>query len=77
MPTSSAPFWSALPSTLNVCLNKLYGFHPRVSSKRKHCALTGVAQLVGHHPAKYMFAGSIPSQGMGLGCGSGPQLGCV
>ena len=33
------------------------------------CALTGVAQLVGHRPAKQKVAGSIPSQGTCLGFG--------
>ena len=38
-------------------------------------ALTGVAQLAGHHPAKQKVAGSIPSQGMNLGCGFSPWWG--
>ena len=40
-------------------------------------ALTGVAQLVGHHPTKQKVAGFIPSQGTCLDCGFGPQLGHV
>ena len=31
-------------------------------------ALTGVAQLVGHHPAKQKVTGSIPGRGAGPGC---------
>ena len=37
-------------------------------------ALTGVAQLVWHCPAKPNVAGSIPGQGTCLGCGFNPQL---
>ena len=37
--------------------------------------LAGVAQRVEHQTAKQRVAGSIPSQGTGLGCGSDPQLG--
>ena len=40
-------------------------------------ALTGMAQLVEHHPAKQKVTGSIPGQGTHLGCGLGPQSGCV
>ena len=42
-------------------------------------ALTRVAQLVGHHPAKRNVASSIPSKGTSLGCrfGISLQLGCV
>ena len=40
-------------------------------------ALTSVAQLVGHHPAKGKFTGSIPGQGTWLGCGFCPFLGHV
>ena len=39
-------------------------------------ALTGVAQLVGHHPAKRK-TDSIPHQGTRLGCGLSPQLGHI
>ena len=38
-------------------------------------ALAGVAQWIEHRPAKQRVVGSIPSQGMCLGCGPGPQLG--
>ena len=36
------------------------------------CALTGMAQLVEHCPAKQRVAGLIPSQGTCLTCGPGP-----
>ena len=37
--------------------------------------LAGVAQWIECRPANQWVAGSIPSQGTYLGCGSGPQLG--
>ena len=37
--------------------------------------LTGVTQLVGHHPAKRKVPSSIPSQGTCLGCSFGPGQG--
>ena len=37
--------------------------------------LTGVTQLVGHHPAKRKVPSSIPSQGTCLGCRFGPGQG--
>ena len=40
-----------------------------------HLTLTGMAQLIGCHTAKQKVAGSIPSQGICLDCGLGPQLG--
>ena len=40
-------------------------------------ALTSVAHLVGHHPAKQKVSGAMPSQGMCLGCGFGPWSGHV
>ena len=43
--------------------------------KNKPCALTGIAQLVRHPPAKRKVAGSIPSQGSCLDYGPGPRLG--
>ena len=45
--------------------------------RNHHKALTGVAELVGCHPTKQGVAGWIPGQGTCLGCGPGPQLGCV
>ena len=39
--------------------------------------LTGVAQLIGCCPGKQKVTSSIPSQGVFLGCGPGPQLGHV
>ena len=36
-------------------------------------ALTGVAQLVGRHPAKRKVTGLIPCQGTWVGCGFGAQ----
>ena len=36
-------------------------------------ALAGVAQWIVHWPANKKVAGSIPSQGMCLGCVLGPQ----
>ena len=44
-------------------------------SRRASWALTGVAQLVRHHPTKRKVSGSIPGQGTRLGCGFSPQLG--
>ena len=38
----------------------------------KRTALAGVAQWIEHGPANQRVAGSIPSQGTGLGCGPGP-----
>ena len=38
-------------------------------------ALTGVAQLVGHHPTKRKVAGSIPDSGTCLCCRFGPWWG--
>ena len=40
-----------------------------------YLALTSVAQLVWHHPAKWKVAGSIPSQGPSLSCGFSPWSG--
>ena len=38
-------------------------------------ALAGVAQWIECQPVNQRVASSIPSQGAGLGCGPGPQLG--
>ena len=38
----------------------------------KEDALTGVAQLVGHHPAELKVVGSVPGQGICLGYGLVP-----
>ena len=38
-------------------------------------ALAGVAQWIECWPVKQSVAGWIPTQGTGLGCGPGPQLG--
>ena len=38
-------------------------------------ASTGVAQWIECQPVNQMVASSIPSQGIGLGCRPGPQLG--
>ena len=38
-------------------------------------ALAGVARWIEHWPANHRVAGLIPSQGIGLGCGPGPQWG--
>ena len=40
-------------------------------------ALTGVAQLVGHHPPKQKVAGSVLGQGISVGYRFRPQLGHV
>ena len=40
-------------------------------------ALTGVAQLVGHHPARQKAASSIPQWGTCLGCGFSPWRGHI
>ena len=45
--------------------------------KNKNHAMTGVAQLVGHHPSKGKVASSVPSQGTCLCGGFGPQSGHV
>ena len=41
---------------------------------RKMQALAGRAHWIGCQPANQKVAGSIPCQGMCLGCGPGPQL---
>ena len=47
-----------------------------VSNKeRQGGALAGVSQLIGWHPTKQNFTGSIPGQGTCLGCGLGPCQG--
>ena len=38
-------------------------------------ALTGVAQCIGHHPAKHKVIGLVPDQGTYPGCRPGPQFG--
>ena len=45
--------------------------------KKYSLVLTGVAQLVGHHPSKRKVTGSIPCQGTCLGCGFGPRSGHI
>ena len=40
----------------------------KLKKKGLTTALTGVAQLFGHHPGKQKVAGSIPGQGTCLGC---------
>ena len=49
--------------------------HKMTRTKKVSWTVTGVAQLVGRHPAKQKVAGSVPSQGTGLDCGFGPQVG--
>ena len=44
---------------------------------KEYLALTGVAQWVGHCSAKRKVAGSIPSQGTGLGGVFSVQLGHI
>ena len=44
---------------------------------QKDPALAGVAQRIECQPANWKVAGLIPSQGTGLGCRPGPQLGVV
>ena len=52
----------------------------KASSKGVGLVLTGVAQLVGHHPAKWKVTGSVPSWDTclccGLSVGLGESLGC-
>ena len=48
---------------------------PKCSSIEKWIALTGVAQLVGYHPAKQRVTGSIPGQIHNLCCGFSPSQG--
>ena len=45
----------------------------KILTKTLACALTSVAQLVGHHAAKQKVTSSIPSQGTCLDCGFGLQ----
>ena len=45
--------------------------------KNRSAALTYVAQLIGHHPAKQKVTGLIPSQGTCLGCRCGPWSECI
>ena len=40
-------------------------------------ALTGMALLVGHHPSKWKFTGSNPSQGTCMGCRFSPWSGHI
>ena len=47
----------------------------KMTNIRSILALTGVAQWVGHRPAKQKVASSILSQGTCLGCGFCPQVG--
>ena len=42
---------------------------------KKQAALAGVAPWIEHWPANQRVASLIPSQGTGLVCGPGPQLG--
>ena len=44
-------------------------------TKTTRTALAGVAQWIDYRLVNQVVAGSIPSQGTGLGCGLGPQLG--
>ena len=48
---------------------------PIIFTCKNFLALTGVAQLVGHCPAKQKVVDLIPSQGTCLGYGFGPQVG--
>ena len=45
--------------------------------KNSNTALTNVAQLVGHRPAKGMVTGSIPGQGTCLGSRFSPRSGHI
>ena len=47
----------------------------RTFQKNGLLALAGVVQWIEHKPANQRVAGSIPSQGICLGCGPGPHLG--
>ena len=58
---------------MGLCRNPVFAAQfccePRTAIKyNTYFALTGVAQLVGHHPAKQKVAGLSPSQGIRLGC---------
>ena len=57
---------------LKIFSNYSYSF---VLYNQDNSALAGVAQWTEHWPATQKVTGSIPGQGTGLGCGSGPQLG--
>ena len=57
-------------------------YHSYMAGDRSHLhkitfirtsALGGVSQWIEHEPVKQRVAGSIPSQGPGLGCGQSPQ----
>ena len=45
--------------------------------KYKYIAPIGVAQLVGHYPAKQRVTGLIPGQGNCLGCRFGAWSWCI
>ena len=74
---------SHLIKTFNDELNALTGHFSEgillTQLTYKNCAgaLAGVAQVVGHHPAKQKVSGLIPTQGTCLGCRFGPQSGQV
>ena len=48
-----------------------------LGNKKQEVALAGVAQWIECQPVNWKVTGSIPGQGTCLGCGPGPQLGCV
>ena len=52
-------------------------FYELAMDKNQCLALTGVAQLVGHHLRKQKAASLIPGQGTCLGCGFSPWVGSI
>ena len=52
----------------NLCLTEGHKYLLLFSFKTVIIGLTSVAQLFGHHPAKWKVTGSISSQGTCLGC---------
>ena len=55
--------------------NELYFCVLAKNNQKLNKALAGVAQWTEHQPVNRRVAGVIPSQGTGLGCRPGPQLG--
>ena len=59
--------------TVQIRAKSLLSFAFTRSCKYKIFTPAGVAQWIERQPANQRLAGSIPSQGMCLGCGPGPQ----
>ena len=80
IPLPSSALISA-PATLTLLLQLAGQFAEQLEGSligpafKAICALSGILQWVGSHPANQEVTGSIPSQGTCLGCGPSPQLG--